>query len=1160
VRLFWTLSDLGGFLVTDSSIGVRRVLAVALAAILISLGLHVPATAALPGAPTGLIPSGATVSGNPILQWNRVSGATSYKVDISNDDSFATGVVSYTTVNRRLVPTTQLKSTVLGEIFWRVRAVNSTGTGAPATSSFFRNPLAGPTLISPTQGQSLAQPGNPPVLAWTPVAGAISYTVQVDTDDSFIAPFTVDNKITSTTSYLVPTPLIAQPYHWRVKATLGTGVETEWSETRIFEPSGLTAPVLVSPEDNADTKLVDVVLDWAPVPGASKYALQISTDQNFLSGVTTVADIVGTRYSPPVTLGNDQYWWRVRPYDAAGNFLDWAVVSIWTFQRHWPDQPVLNYPIDEQIVSDPVYFQWQAVPHASSYTLEMHTAADFEPAEDIIRCTTVNTTFVPRVKDNCWPGAANSYYWRVVANDAPRNPAVVTDKIVSQVEHFHYLPPVVNMATATPANGSSVAVPTLRWNPVPNAAKYRVFLIALDGGAGAFDPAGVPVSGTSYTPRTKLTVGKSYRWWVQTISSTSRNGSIFPPEAQNTFTVIAQPDPVALTPEPTAPASAAAVVRFPTLQWTPVVNATFYKIGIRPANSVQAFTELATHFPYPAGEDTTTTYLQTGTYEWEVYAFNASNVKFATSAQGRTFVMGNLAAVTGQRAALTGNSSGVPGSYCSVALPNYCVDMRATPVLRWNAVPSAGFYKVTLSRDAEMTSIISTTVVDQNMFAPTTAFADSQAGKAYHWFVQPCKADEKCSPLAHALHAFNKKSNGVQLLSPADSLETKIADTVTFTWRDWLQTNTSPAGLDPGTGISPQAEAKNYRIDVATDEAFTHVIDTATVDQTTYTAYAKAYPEGPIYWRVMAIDGSDNLLTASPTWKLDKESPQPSLLSPIGNDVIDTTEPFRWTPLNYAVSYDIEINKDDNPALANRLLSANSKLVAFTATSPLPASPKAYLWRARPVNASGFKGEWSTWGRFFVKLTTPVLISPVIGTRVRATDGLFSWESIQGAASYKFERRVSTSASISEAQKTVALAWAPTARIPDGNHQWRVTAYDAKSQAIGTSGWRSFVVDELRPTVIAKSPNTYAGVTANFKAQFSEPVKGVNSTTVKLYVSGRTSPLSATVTLSADKRWATLNPTSNLVRGKYYTVKLISGITDLLGNTLVATSWKVRAR
>ena len=40
----------------------------------------------------------------------------------------------------------------------------------------------------------LPQPDDPPLLTWTPVAGAISYTVEVDTENGFIGPATYTTK------------------------------------------------------------------------------------------------------------------------------------------------------------------------------------------------------------------------------------------------------------------------------------------------------------------------------------------------------------------------------------------------------------------------------------------------------------------------------------------------------------------------------------------------------------------------------------------------------------------------------------------------------------------------------------------------------------------------------------------------------------------------------------------------------------------------------------------------------------------------------------------------------------------------------------------------------------------------------------------------------
>lgn len=65
---------------------------------------------------------------------------------------------------------------------------------------------------------------------------------------------------------------------------------------------------------------------------------------------------------------------------------------------------------------------------------------------------------------------------------------------------------------------------------------------------------------------------------------------------------------------------------------------------------------------------------------------------------------------------------------------------------------------------------------------------------------------------------------------------------------------------------------------------------------------------------------------------------------------------------------------------------------------------------------------------------------------------------------------------------------------------------------------------------------------------------------MQLYRKGNATPLGATVTLSTDKKAATLNPTNNLRAGRVYILRLRAGITDLAGNALTATSWQVTAR
>lgn len=1138
-----------------------------LAAVVVALLLGsfaTPGAQAVPlAAPTGLSPSSVPVTGTPVLEWDRVTGATSYTVEVASTDSFDTLLWSISTTNRKAVPNRQLGD---GTIHWRVRALAGSTAGEWSSAEFDRDPLAGPSLISPAPGTVLHQPDEPALVSWTPVDGAVSYVVQVGTDEAFTDPLQYDEYSVKTPSFVVPDPQVAQPYFWRVQAVLANGILTQWSDSRDYQIGGLSKPVLVSPEDGPFTDVTDVVLDWEPVPGAKTYNVQVSTDENFSDSNLDVnaTGVVGTRYSPPVTVANDQYYWRVQPVDAQGNKLDWGAVDTWTFRRYWPDQPALEYPADGDTVADPFFYQWTPVRLATSYTLEVSPSPDFGVL--LGSCSTVHTTFVPSSRSDCFPSAAGTFYWRVVATDAPGvtrdRDAIRTDVINAEVRQFTYDP--VMPSQVAPGDGEMVTVPTLSWTSVPGAEAYKVTITALAGGTGG---GTFTTYATSYTPRMALTSGKSYRWQVQAVSGSGRIGTATLTGSQPTFTVDAAAPPADSTPEPLG--SPDPSFRFPTLSWTPVVDATSYRVLVRPMGNL-AWSTLADKFPYPAGEDDTDAWLTAGDYEWRVEAYDGTAL-LSSSGGSSTFTILPLDDVTGQRVAMSGTATSDGSVSCDIALPERCTDLRHTPVLAWDPLAEAGSYKVFIARDEEMTNLLSgyPKKTESTMFLPTAALPDSQAGSAYYWVVRPCRATTRCAATTHATNAFNKLSKPIELLGPEPD-ETR-ANEITFTWRDYLETNQDPDAYpvsDPSGvhDVAPTVEAKQYRVQVSADPNFQTYLEQAVVDQTTFTSATNTYPEGPLYWRVQAIDAGGNSLTWSAGSRFVKASPTVTPLEPLSDAEVSGTQPFRWEPLTYAASYDIEIfkNADTTGSTTNRVRSGNSKQVAFSPGDPLPVSSQPYTWRVRPVDAKGRPGRWTDLddpaARFLVVGVAPTLLEPAPDVYVHANDGLFTWAPVSGATSYKFERRLVGATGSAETVTTPALAWAPKSVMADGSWQWRVSSLDAAGKVLGSSEWEAFRVDGTPPALSSYGPRGKVSRSASFVVEFDEPVSSVNAKSFKLFAAGGSSTMLATVTLNATGTKAKLDPTATLVSGRKYTLKLTSGIRDPAGNRLAATSWQVSAK
>ena len=256
-------------------------------------------------------------------------------------------------------------------IWWRVNAKVGATTSDWASAHFDRAQILAPSGLSPSEGTIVDQPaGLPAVLLGRRLRGHVLH-VEIGPDQSFTDPApredlqhsghgVLPERAPGRRHLLLAGERDAEPGHRH--AFLGAALLRGQEPDSRHEPS-------VTGQRRHRSASEDVVLDWHPVPGATTYNLQVGTDRNFLN-TPIVKGIVGTRYSPPKTLNNDQYFWRVTPVNADGVASDWQD-EPWQFRRHWPEQPELEYPADNAVVGDPFFFQWAPAPLASRYELQL---------------------------------------------------------------------------------------------------------------------------------------------------------------------------------------------------------------------------------------------------------------------------------------------------------------------------------------------------------------------------------------------------------------------------------------------------------------------------------------------------------------------------------------------------------------------------------------------------------------------------------------------------------------------------------------------------------------------------------------------------------------------------------------------------------------------
>ena len=240
-----------------------------------------------PSAPVVKIGNSAA-SGKPMLTWNAVSGATSYKVYRATSQKGTYSLLG--TVTTTSYTNTGAKAGVT--YYYKVKAVNSAGESA------FSNVVSGKTTVTTlTMGHSSTS--GKPQLTWKAVSGAASYKVYRATAKN--GAYSVINT-TKALTYTNTGAALGTTYYYKVEALNAAGKSMGFSA--IVE--GKVAPVLAVGYSSVSGK---PQLTWKAVPGATEYQVYRSTQQN--SGYKKINTTTATSYVNTGAKANTTYYYRI---------------------------------------------------------------------------------------------------------------------------------------------------------------------------------------------------------------------------------------------------------------------------------------------------------------------------------------------------------------------------------------------------------------------------------------------------------------------------------------------------------------------------------------------------------------------------------------------------------------------------------------------------------------------------------------------------------------------------------------------------------------------------------------------------------------------------------------------------------------------------------
>jgi hypothetical protein len=260
------------------------------------------------------------------LNWRTANYSELYRLEYDNDINFSTKKTI--TIDLTYYDLTNLTNGT--KYFWRVVGINSDVDGDYSETRNFVTALAsGPTLLEPNNNSNYVIIS--PKLCWLPISNADNYYIQVSKDSLFLTDVYSDSTLTITERQMNELQN-GVTYYWRVRARVG-GINTSWSNRRMFTTVLGSAPALIYPVHSSKNEPLNVKLKWSTVENAQSYTLEVSGDTTNISGIVYSDSTLTITERQMNELQNGvTYYWRVRAR-VGGINTSWSNRRMFTTEK-----------------------------------------------------------------------------------------------------------------------------------------------------------------------------------------------------------------------------------------------------------------------------------------------------------------------------------------------------------------------------------------------------------------------------------------------------------------------------------------------------------------------------------------------------------------------------------------------------------------------------------------------------------------------------------------------------------------------------------------------------------------------------------------------------------------------------------------------------------
>ncbi|MBE7471039.1 MAG: hypothetical protein DPW09_05105 [Anaerolineae bacterium] len=186
------------------------------------------------------------------------------------------------------------------------------------------NTLNPPTLLTPINGSAISLR---PAFDWMDVSTAESYHIEISQNANF-SPVEIQGEPTQSSFALTKDLQAGKTYYWRVFARRGSKTSASSTIWSFSTSSPLNPPSLISPTNGGKVTSLRPVLDWADVPNATGYRLDISQNANF-ANIEIGSELAQSSFTLDRDLqAGKTYYWRV--FTRQGNQISGPSTS-WSF-------------------------------------------------------------------------------------------------------------------------------------------------------------------------------------------------------------------------------------------------------------------------------------------------------------------------------------------------------------------------------------------------------------------------------------------------------------------------------------------------------------------------------------------------------------------------------------------------------------------------------------------------------------------------------------------------------------------------------------------------------------------------------------------------------------------------------------------------------------